>query len=187
MALPLVAGADLTTEKAAQLSVVLLLQHTGGRTRMQPPNRSSWSVLAPCHSGSFDCPATEAGWTSAGLYVAAIYLWQIALLRPHVIHRAASWAGLYVISRSTPPGQLALQLVHLTALVVLFGALGCYGNGGGYEGAGAGGAAEGSFGLARQRRPLTSAHRPQVPIGRGVRTARSPPAGWHASSSFKYT
>lgn len=157
---------------------------------MQPPDGPSSYVLAHCHSGSLKGPAAEDGWSSAGLYVAAIYLWQIALLRPHVIHRAASWAGLYVISRSTPPAQLALQLVHLTALVVLFGALGCYGDGGGYEGAV--GAAEGSLGLARQRRlrttsSATAAHpRSQVPIESGVLTGRNLPAGWHASSCFDH-
>lgn len=97
--------------------------------------------------------------------MAVIYLWQIALLRPHVIHRAASWAGLYVISRGTPPGQLALQLLHLTALVVLFGALGCYGGGGS---GGGGGASDDPSARVRQRlaRITTSATamraRPQV-------------------------
>jgi hypothetical protein len=63
----------------------------------------------------------------AGLWVAALYLWQIALLRPHFFNRAATWGGLYVISSSAPAATTVFQLIHLTSLVVLFGALSCYG------------------------------------------------------------
>ena len=64
--------------------------------------------------------------------MALLYLWQIALLRPHAVHRAAAWLGLYVLSSGDPATVLALRLAHLTALVVLFAALGHY-NGGDRE------------------------------------------------------
>lgn len=55
-----------------------------------------------------------------------LYLWQIALLRPHVVHRAASWLGLYILSSATRFPVLGPQLLHIGALVLLFGALGCH-------------------------------------------------------------
>lgn len=58
-----------------------------------------------------------------------LYLWQIALLRPHVVHRAASWLGLYILSSSDSFPVLAPRLLHLTALVALFGALGYHAGG----------------------------------------------------------
>lgn len=60
----------------------------------------------------------------AAAHILVLYLWQIALLRPHVVHRAASWLGLYILSSAEPLPALAPQLLHLTALVALFSALG---------------------------------------------------------------
>lgn len=62
----------------------------------------------------------------AAAHIVMLYLWQIALLRPHVVHRAASWLGLYILSSSEPFPVLAPQLLHIGALVLLFGALGCH-------------------------------------------------------------
>ena len=62
----------------------------------------------------------------AGAHILALYLWQIALLRPRAVHRAASWLGLYVLSSGDAPSELLPELTQLTALVGLAAALGYY-------------------------------------------------------------
>jgi hypothetical protein len=74
-------------------------------------------VGSVCDTVQCSCPAAA--------HIVMLYLWQIALLRPHVVHRAASWLGLYILSSDTPFPALGPQLLHIAALVLLFGALGC--------------------------------------------------------------
>ncbi len=101
----------------------------------------------------------------AAAHILALYLWQIALLRPHMVRHAAAWLRLYVLSSTAPPPVLLPQLVHLAALVALFGALGHY-NGGDREGL----ATDDPSVRVRARMshmraaPSTARPRPQVPL-----------------------